>query len=154
MLLASLQLAACQQASNGADEDQGTVPLDVVFRSNQCNEADERVIIIRDAAGWSSWRDAQQRLSIGLPDDLAGRATDVDFAQNSVVVIAMGTRPSAGYGIELAESIGHRNNGEITIAVDWQEPGPDAVVAQMLTSPCLAIAVSTTRVDLVTIDRQ
>jgi hypothetical protein len=65
----------------------------------------------------------------------------VDFDAEHVVTIQMGQKPTGGYGIELAEPHATLNDGEALIRLRWIEPAPGAIVTQILTSPCLIIAL-------------
>jgi hypothetical protein len=65
----------------------------------------------------------------------------VDFDAEHVVDIQMGQKPTGGYGIELAEPHATLNDGEALIRLRWIEAAPGAIVTQILTSPCLIIAL-------------
>jgi hypothetical protein len=57
------------------------------------------------------------------------------------LLIAMGQRSSAGYGLTLADKVAVVRDGVLTVRVDWREPLPDRLRAQVMTSPCLLVAV-------------
>jgi hypothetical protein len=66
----------------------------------------------------------------------------VDFTRQRVIAVYMGKRPTAGYGLGLASrnaEVGER--GVLTLVVSWIEPLADAVLAQVITSPCLLVSV-------------
>lgn len=65
----------------------------------------------------------------------------LDFAVETVVLLEMGSRPSAGFVLDLATTRLVQDSGDHVVAISWQEPAPGAVVAQVLTSPCLMIAI-------------
>jgi hypothetical protein len=67
-------------------------------------------------------------------------APAVDFSREAVLLIAMGQRPSAGYGLNLAGEATLRD-GVLTVPVDWREPPPGYLRAQVVTSPCLLLKV-------------
>lgn len=58
---------------------------------------------------------------------------EVDFKSRTVVAVFLGTRPSAGYAVEIA---GTRKDKGVLV-VEWRErrPEPGTVTAQVLTSP-------------------
>lgn len=66
----------------------------------------------------------------------------VDFTTRTVVAIFLGSRPTAGYGIEI---IGTRKEGDAVI-VEWAEVRPTAgvLLAQVLTSPALIASIPKT----------
>lgn len=60
-------------------------------------------------------------------------APKVDFAKRTVVAVFLGSRPTAGFGVDLT---GTRQNGK-ALVIEWRESTPDrdSMVAQVLTSP-------------------
>jgi hypothetical protein len=65
----------------------------------------------------------------------------IDFGERGVLEVAMGQRPTAGYGLELASDEVRPENGIGVVRVNWTEPKEDAAVAQVVTSPCIRLAV-------------
>ena len=63
----------------------------------------------------------------------------VDFARSMVVAVFLGTRPTAGYAAEITRV---ERDGD-TLVVTWREkkPGPDEMVAQMMTAPYLLVTI-------------
>ena len=57
----------------------------------------------------------------------------VDFTRRAVVAVFLGSRPSAGYSVEVS---GTRREGK-TLIVEWREvrPSADSLLAQVITSP-------------------
>jgi hypothetical protein len=83
-----------------------------------------------------------------------GRALPgVDFSKEVVVAVFLGTRSSAGYGVEIVRA---REEGPVLV-VSYKEtrPAPDSVTAQILTSPYHIVAIprgSTTNVRFERVD--
>ncbi|PCH60809.1 MAG: hypothetical protein COC05_03140 [Gammaproteobacteria bacterium] len=65
----------------------------------------------------------------------------VDWSNKIVLLLAMGQKPSAGYAVSLAKSKSLVNNNVLSIEVNWQQPAADSFQAQVITSPCLLLAV-------------
>jgi hypothetical protein len=63
----------------------------------------------------------------------------VDLAHSTVIGIFLGTRPSAGYAVEI---VGIRRDGD-SLVVTWRErvPGPDEMAAQMITTPYVVATI-------------
>jgi hypothetical protein len=63
----------------------------------------------------------------------------VDFTTRRVAAIFLGTRPTAGYDIEI---VGTREDGG-TLIVEWREirPKQGLLLAQVLTAPALIVSV-------------
>lgn len=89
-----------------------------------------RQAVVRTAAEWSSlWKaHASDR-----------PAPPVDFSREMVIGLFMGTRPTAGYNVEI---VGIENqSGGLVVRYRETTPPPDALTAQVLTSPYQLIAV-------------
>jgi hypothetical protein len=79
----------------------------------------------------------------------AGERTrpNVDFTREVVAAVFLGTRPTAGFSIEIVRV----RQDSVALVVEYREtrPAPDSVAAQVLTSPYHIVAVprgSTTQV--------
>jgi hypothetical protein len=62
----------------------------------------------------------------------------LDFAERSVIAVALGTRSSGGYEIEV-DSIWSRD-GEVHVIVREREPGPGEIVTMALTQAYHVVA--------------
>jgi hypothetical protein len=57
----------------------------------------------------------------------------VDFSQRMVVAVFLGSRPTAGYAVDIRTA--RTENGVLTVEILERRPGPEDIVAQFLTSP-------------------
>jgi hypothetical protein len=57
----------------------------------------------------------------------------VDFRRDAVIVVALGPRPTAGWGVEITRI--DRLPTETVVHVRQRRPAPDALTAQVLTQP-------------------
>ena len=64
---------------------------------------------------------------------------EVDFAGNMVVGIFLGSRPTAGYSVEIVSA--QPEGGALVVKYKESRPRPDMIAAQMLTSPFHLVAV-------------
>jgi hypothetical protein len=95
-----------------------------IARTDSSQIEEPRQAVVRTEAEWVQlWR--QHAGGAPLPP--------VDFKSRTVVAVFLGTRPTAGFAVEIT---GTRRDGA-TLVVQWQErrPGPDRMTAQVLTSP-------------------
>lgn len=69
----------------------------------------------------------------------AATAPRVDFSREGVVAVSAGTRPTAGYAIALHEEAVTIADGVATIVVRIDGPAAGAILAQVVTSPCLLV---------------
>ena len=83
-----------------------------------------RTVAVRTAAEWEKlWREHGGDTKV----------PDVDFTRSTVLAVFLGTRPTAGYSVEITGIA----TSDAELVVSWREraPAPDALTAQMLTSP-------------------
>ncbi|MBA1146431.1 protease complex subunit PrcB family protein [Ectothiorhodospiraceae bacterium WFHF3C12] len=67
---------------------------------------------------------------------------EVDFDTRGVLLVLMGRRQTAGYGLALADGeAASLADGVATVAVEWREPDEGAMLAQVLTSPCIMVTL-------------
>jgi len=124
-LATCLLMAAC--AATPPSNTGAEPALRVVARAEQCTPSQAGARLLRDAA---DVRQATQQPLDG----------DIDPAREALVLVALGTRPTPGYGISLqaAEAPAH---GTLRLPLQYRRPSPDAILPQMLTTPCAVIAV-------------
>jgi hypothetical protein len=90
--------------------------------------------MIRSEEEWqAAWAEVMQNVA-SMP-----QLPRIDFAARSVVLVAMGERPSGGYGLELtaAEAI----ERGLRLRIDEVSPGPKCITTQALTQPVLVLSV-------------
>lgn len=106
----------------------GAVPVPVTFttidRGAQSNVEEARDVIVRTAAEW----DALWKLHAGDRPRPA-----VDFARSTVVGVFLGSRPTAGYGVEITGIA--RDGDNLVVTYREAQPGRSAMVGQVLTMP-------------------
>lgn len=65
---------------------------------------------------------------------------EVDFDRYGVLLVLMGKRPTSGYALALPERDAARiADGVARVTLEWRRPAPDALTAQVLTSPCAMV---------------
>jgi hypothetical protein len=131
--LLTLLLAATLQAASTS-----TVPMRSIDKGVMSNMDDGRQASARSVEEWSK-----------LWVQHAGERTRpaVDFTKEVVAAVFLGTRPTAGFSVEIVRV---RQEG-VALVVEFKEtrPAPESVAAQVLTSPYHIVAVprgSTTEV--------
>lgn len=101
------------------------VLLFVTVAAGQMSNIEEpREVVVRTAAEWQAlWKE----------HDPQSAAPAVDFAQSMVVGVFLGSRPTAGFSVEISAVKVEANR----TVVEYVErlPPRDAFVAQILTSP-------------------
>jgi hypothetical protein len=92
-----------------------------------------RQVVVRSADDWEAlWR-AHGR----------GRVMPaVDFSQQMVLGVFLGSRPTAGYGVEIVSA--DVNDGTLVVRYRETRPRSDSITAQVITSPFHLVAVPKT----------
>ena len=85
-------------------------------------------IVIRDA---KAWREVWER--IHKPFSPEPPLPKVDFSRELVVVVALGTRPTGGYGIIVDRA--YQRDDRLEIIVRKQSPGQTCFTTQSITQP-------------------
>ena len=100
------------------------MPARSLDQGPQSSVSTARQVAVREAGEWTSiWRQHAP----------AREQPAVDFSREMVVGVFLGTRPTAGFAVQI---LGYRENGE-DLVVQYRENAPsrDVITAQMLTSP-------------------
>jgi hypothetical protein len=90
-----------------------------------------REVVVRTEAQWEALWKAH------APGVAAPR---VDFAKLTVVGVFLGTRPSAGFEVEIVRI--RRETDGLMVEYATRKPGPGAIAAQVLTAPFQLVTLS------------
>ncbi len=125
-------LAACQPRLEAVSEP---LTATVLFQGQQCGRQAAAPALSRIADAQALAALARR---VGRPFSLS---EEPDFERRIVLLVEMGMRPTTGYGLALAGPVVavKRSSAELTLA--WRRPAPDAMLAQMVTSPCLLLSL-------------
>jgi len=139
LLLLYCAFFTCVSAATVDSTEGQRIPLRILAQDVLCggNRPTTSVTLVADS-------DQLKRILIESKGRMLGQSPPtpaVDFNTEHVITIQMGQKPTGGYGIELAEPDATLNDGEALIRLRWIEPAPGAIVTQILTSPCLIIAL-------------
>lgn len=138
--LVSIGLSGCFHSGHSTGSK--TVPeVEVIYRGIDCGRHKKKA-----AAVWIGNREqlVQVYEQIHTPVIESGKIVppDVDFSRFGVLLILMGQKPTAGFHLKLGEKQVVAKDDIAHLYIHWVEPPPDAVVAQMISSPCLMLKLS------------
>jgi hypothetical protein len=109
---------------------QATAPMRTIARGDQSGVDVERQVVARTAAEWTGlWR----QHAAGQP------APSVDFAKEMVVAVFLGSRNTAGYSVEIVNA--ETEQGSLIVRYRQRAPSPDAITAQIITTPFQIVAI-------------
>ncbi|MDH3716073.1 MAG: hypothetical protein OET44_19755 [Gammaproteobacteria bacterium] len=133
LVVFSAVTAGCEDTVKPSSTVKSVTP---VYQGRHCGRSDPaaRVTWIQSEAELQDVHRKMHRDSLQAPP-LPG----VDFETDGLVLIELGRRPTAGYQMHLASQhmVLDKGDGVITFSVD-KPAGP---AAQVITSPCLLVAV-------------
>ena len=131
-------LAACggivTTSSGGRPSEVQDAPVRVLGQFQQAEWSEPDTVEIGNA---DAWRDAWARLQGGVTP--LPPAPAVDFVAERVLIVAAGMRPSGGFAYTFDRSA--TTSDAVEVGLTLVSPGPRCSVAQMLTSPAIALAV-------------
>jgi hypothetical protein len=120
----ALALVIAMQPFDSAQGTIGASPVQTVAREMMSPVDEAKQVVARTPAEWTA-----------LWSQHGGEtpAPKVDLGSRTVVAVFLGSRPSAGYAVEIT---GTREQGGI-LTVEWRESRPPRgqITAQMMTSP-------------------
>ncbi len=76
-------------------------------------------------------------LTFSLSKPVTKQKSDNTEKQFWLVKVAMGVKPTAGYGLSLSSQQLSLFNQVATIELQWLAPSADSISAQVMTSPCI-----------------
>ena len=126
----------CLEGSPIVQTPGSTIPIKTIEKGTQSNVEDPRMVIVRSSDEWAKlWR-------AHAPDRTP---PSVDFSRDMIVGVFLGSRPTAGYQVEIvgARLDDERSpHGALVVQYRVTAPAADAVTAAVLTMPCHLVAVA------------
>jgi hypothetical protein len=102
---------------------QPAMTFSTIARGDQSQIEEAREAVARTPAEWAAlWQGHR-----------TGKPPDVDFRSSMVVAVFLGTRPTAGYAVEITGI--EKKDADVVVTYRERRPGPDDLVAQVLTAP-------------------
>lgn len=124
-VLGTLMLSACNELSE--------VPVEVVFHSQHC-QIDQAGLEVLDADRLASTIAAAQAFMLNKSEEQHELGPD-----EQVILVSWGSKPNAAYHLKLSASQAIFQDGQLKLPVEFIEPKPGMMTAQMMTSPCIIV---------------
>jgi hypothetical protein len=129
---ALLSLPILSACASGGGTPAMSPTVSPLYTSRYCQGLDRAAAVnLLSAEQWSAFLGKQQ-----------DKAQLSSAADGQVVMINMGEKRTAGYGIRLASTAAQVEDGVLHLSVIWETPQPGMMQAQMITHPCLAVSVA------------
>lgn len=121
--------------------------VDTLINASWSGVSQSRRAVIRSAAEWAAfWAEAHGPLTPRPP------VPAVDFTRSTVIALAMGGRPSGGYGIRVKEVL--ESGGGLHVVVEENSPGRRCIVTLVATNPVFAVAVGRAGLDVTFVEER
>jgi len=119
-------------------KEKTTLKVRLLYKGDQCqtNHLDPQAFWIEDPDQFKKTYARLTKHTIGAQQDLSSR---VDFSREGILIVAMGQKPTGGYGLELNREFAAISDDTAVLRVSWIDPPKGAILPQIITSPCLAI---------------
>jgi len=131
-LLALVALPLLGAEGGGCSPDR-EVPVTVVRGGAQCGGAAPGPAVRRLGSA--------AELAAAFAGELGGPAPTADFEGTALLLVSSGQRPTAGHAVELAAPAAAVKGGVALVRVALRAPASGAMTGQVLTSPCLVVAL-------------
>jgi hypothetical protein len=130
MLLFVLPLlfTACKTAAMSDSETANDVRFSTLLHGSDCGITEKGVRVARTPSEWRELWDDHTRTRVPKPP-----APPVDWESQMVVGVALGSRPSGGYGVEIQRV--RMDNGAIVVEAREVAPAEGAIVPMVVTCP-------------------
>lgn len=105
-------------------------------RSVDCGTTgrEARLRYFASADAYAQWQATQSERSNLMPSDKLP-------ADKALLLVEMGQRNSGGHYLKVSESAYLDRDRMLWLTGEWTAPGPDRMVTQMITSPCVLVAI-------------
>ena len=127
-------------AEAGDGEGLEAVEYEVVDRGTQLGLEGPMARVFRSQAGWREAWSSAPATRVGQQQQGAPQVDQVDWSEHMLAVVALGQRPTAGYGVEVQGV--ERAGGFLRVRVAETEPPPDAMQAQVVTHPYVVLRLA------------
>lgn len=105
-------------------------------------------VVIRDQEAWHDmWKRIHSTVVVGLPP-----LPEIDFAREMVVVVALGARPTGGYGVIVDGA--YERDDRLEVIVSVQSPGKSCMLTQAVTQPVDIVRIPKTNRSVVFKDKE
>jgi hypothetical protein len=141
LLGAAVVLTACNTSALSDTTGASQVALIKVESFAICpdNSRDSGVKLIDNAKAWQAFVDSATQRAPGLSE------WKPNFATSRMVLVKLGSKPSAGYGVNAIDAKFKPAGDELVLTVQSTKPEPGSLNASVLTSPCLLANLAHTK---------
>lgn len=124
--------------AGGAKPDNAHLPVTVLFSGNQCTQDSPSIRQLSGKVQVDTFLEQNTHILSSSPKETI---TPIDFSNDVIVAIWMGAKPTAGYGLSLERESAEVKEDTAVVQVNFKTPDANAMMAQVITKPCLLIKI-------------
>ncbi|WP_161494475.1 protease complex subunit PrcB family protein [Marinobacter salexigens] len=83
----------------------------------------------------------QQLLDLPAQNMAVQQLRQVDLEKEHLLFVTLGEKPTGGYSVSLSSATAGQTEGSLRLLVAARSPAPGTMTTQVITSPCVVIAV-------------
>lgn len=83
----------------------------------------------------------QQLLDLPAQNMAVQQLRQVDLEKEHLLFVTLGEKPTGGYSISLVSATAETSSSPLRLAVSVRSPAPETMTTQVITSPCVVVAV-------------
>ena len=118
----------------------GSQPAQMVYQVPKSTMSQQCFITQTDSQIWLEQEEEWNALPIAARQQL--ESAQVDFSEESILIISAGQKSSSGYRLELTNWLLEQDHWQVTRIA--HQPPADSMQAQVITSPCLLVKIPKT----------
>jgi len=128
-------LVACAAGTSGGSQATIEHPFETLLAEAHSGISERRREVVRDEASWARlWAEIHAGFTPAPP------LPAVDFARHMLIAVALGTRPSGGFGVKVRSVASRGERLEVSVAESC--PAAGAMVTLSLTQPVEVVRVA------------
>jgi PrcB C-terminal len=139
LLVLGLVLCGCHLSAGSRSADPA-LEVRLLHRGTNCggSAASPQATWIADR---DHFQEVYRRLKGAVIGGDAARIPAVDFSSEALILVEMGRKTTGGYFLELKSTKARVLDDSAQVELVWGVPAPSDMVTQVLTSPCILIAL-------------
>lgn len=128
---AAAWLAGC--SSTGEARPEGSVQIRQITQSAHCGLTGPGVAYLRSS------EERETVLDVRGQNMATDAVRNVDLSREDLVIVTLGQKPTGGYSVGLRDAL--EQDRVLDLVMQVNAPAPDMMVTQVITSPCVVLAV-------------
>lgn len=124
-------LAGC--SATGEAQPEESIKIRQITQSAHCGLTGPGVAYLRSS------EERETMLDVSGQNMATDAVRNVDLSREDLVIVTLGQKPTGGYSVGLTGA--HEQERVLDLVMQVSAPGPDMMVTQVITSPCVVLAV-------------